>query len=188
MDTQEPPKKQDSLWDIIKFAALALLIVIPVRMFIAQPFVVSGLSMFPTFHNADYLIIDELSYRFTEPHRGDVIVFKYPKDPSKFFIKRIIGLPNETISINGSKVTIKNEANPEGFSLDEQYVQNTAQNNLTTTTGPTEYFVLGDNRSGSSDSRVWGNLDRSYIIGRAYLRLLPLSLINYLPGKEPFTK
>src|SRR5665648_1053354 len=109
-------------WDLIKFAVIALLIVIPIRMFVAQPFVVSGESMFSTFNDGEYLIVDEISYITGNPHRGDVIIFHYPLDPKRFFIKRIIGMPNEEISINNGKVTIINKDNPNGFTLDEPYI------------------------------------------------------------------
>lgn len=176
------PHEENSLWEIIKFAALALVIVIPIRMFVGQPFIVSGESMSPTFENANYLIVDELSYHFHEPVRGDVIVFRYPKDTSKFFIKRVIGLPGETVKIAGNTITVINTAHPEGFTLDEEYVKHPSDNTLTREVGTDELFVMGDNRSGSSDSRVWGNLPEKDIIGRVFVRLFPLKDISYLPG------
>jgi len=171
-----------SVWDIVKFAVIALAIVIPIRLYIAQPFVVSGESMFPTFNDGQYLIIDEISYITNGPHRGDVVVFRYPNDPSRFFIKRIIGMPNEKITINGKEITIINKENPEGFILTEPYIRENFPTNETYTTGNQEYFVMGDNRNHSSDSRVWGILPRKFMIGRAYLRLLPVNSISYLPG------
>lgn len=170
------------LWDLIKFAVIALIIVIPIRMFIAQPFVVSGESMFPTFNNGEYLIVDEISHIVGSPHRGDVIIFRYPLDPKRFFIKRIIGMPNEEISINKGKVTIINKESPNGFTLNEPYIDEPFDTTATYKTGADEYFVLGDNRNRSSDSRVWGILPSKLIIGRAYLRLLPIKAISYLPG------
>jgi len=174
--------RAQSFWEMVRFALLALLIVIPIRIFVAQPFIVSGNSMIPTFYNNEYLIIDELSYRFHEPVRDDVVVFRYPKDPTKFFIKRIIGLPGDTVTIDGGKVTIKNTNNPEGFVMEEPYVKNRSSNQLSVTLKQDEYFVMGDNRIASSDSRIWGVLPRNLIVGRAFLRLLPLSSISYLPG------
>lgn len=171
-----------SFWEMVRFAILALLIVIPIRTFVAQPFIVSGNSMVPTFHDNEYLIVDELSYHFREPERNDVIVFRYPKDTTKFFIKRIIGMPGETVEITGSKVTIRNDANPGGFVLEEPYVKNQSSNNTTVKLGAEEYFVMGDNRIASSDSRVWGTLPKRLIIGRAYIRLLPITEISFLPG------
>ncbi len=169
-------------WDLVKFAAIALAIVIPIRLFIAQPFVVSGDSMFPTFHNGQYLIVDEISYIVNGPHRGDVVIFKYPNDPSRYFIKRIIGMPNETITLNNGTVTISNAKNPEGFTLNEPYINETFNATHTYTTKSDEYFVMGDNRNRSSDSRSWGSLPRKLMIGRAYLRLLPVADATYLPG------
>ncbi|MFA6515018.1 MAG: signal peptidase I [Candidatus Paceibacterota bacterium] len=180
-------KGLESFWDLIKFAAIALVIVIPIRMFIAQPFIVSGESMFPTFHDGEYLIVDELSYIIGNPNRGDVIIFRYPGDTKRFFIKRIIGMPNEEILINNGEVTIKNKENPEGFTLDEPYIDEKFNSNYSYKTIDSEYFVMGDNRNRSSDSRTWAEsspikLTNKLIIGRAYLRLLPFKEISYLPG------
>ncbi|MEI6660349.1 MAG: signal peptidase I [bacterium] len=190
----------EKVWDLVKFAAIALAIVIPIRLYIAQPFVVSGDSMFPTFHDGQYLIVDEISYILQGPHRGDVIVFRYPKDPSRFFIKRIIGMPGEKINIKDDTqnitVTVTNDANPDGFKLTEPYMNERftttdqcrihkneiTPTDKTFTTGPNEYFVMGDNRDCSSDSRIWGLLPRKLMVGRAYLRLLPFGDISYLPG------
>lgn len=177
-------EKKESWWDVLKFAIIAICIVVPIRVFIAQPFVVSGSSMVPTFHTSDYLIIDELTYRLHEPHRGDVIVFRYPKDTSKFFIKRVIGLPGETISVTTAGITIKNSVHPEGFKLSEDYItpQVGFQSPVQKTLADGEYFVLGDNRPASSDSRIWGTVPRQNIVGRAFLRLFPLSGISVMPG------
>lgn len=172
----------ESAWELIKFAAIALVIVVPIRMFIAQPFVVSGESMFPTFDDGQYLIVDEISYLTKGPHRGDVVIFKYPNDPSRFFIKRIIGLPNETVQIKGDVVKIINTEHPEGFVLKEDYVNEKFSVNQTYKTGTDEYFVMGDNRNKSSDSRSWGMLPRKLMVGRAYVRLLPIKSMDYLPG------
>ncbi len=173
----------DNAWDLIKFAAIALAIVIPIRMFVAQPFVVSGLSMYPTFNDGQYLIVDEISYLLQGPHRGDVVIFRYPNDPSRFFIKRMIGMPNEKIQISNGVVTIFNTANPNGFTLDEPYLDEPFNTTQTYVTGPDQYFVMGDNRNESSDSRAWGLVPKKNLIGRAYLRLLPVKQISYLPGE-----
>ncbi len=169
-------------WDLIKFAVIALAIVIPVRMFIAQPFVVNGDSMFPTFHNKEYLIVDEISYIVRSPARSEVTIFRYPNDPSRFFIKRIIGMPNETIEIKNGVVKIINKENPDGFILEEPYLNEKFTTTETFTTGNDQYFVMGDNRNRSSDSRSWGVLPKKFMIGRAYLRLLPVGNLDYLPG------
>jgi len=181
-------KKEHSLTEIIRFALLAIIIVVPIRMFIAQPFIVSGASMNNTFENGQYLIVDQLSYYLDDPARGDVVIFRYPRDPSKFFIKRVIGLPGDTLTIEESNVTITNEANPDGYVLNEPYVNSMqVAAPRTEVMGPREYFVMGDNRDQSSDSRVWGVLQEERIIGRAWLRLFPPTAVDFLPGKVELT-
>lgn len=186
---KEKQPKEESWIDVLRFAIIALLIVVPIRMYIAQPFIVSGNSMVPTFQDGEYLIVDEISYRLDKPARGDVIVFRYPNNPSRFFIKRVIALPNETVSISNNTITIFNEINPEGFSLDEWYLSDmmhTLPSDTITTLSDEEYFVMGDNREASSDSRIWGSLHERYIIGKAFLRLFPLRSIDIHPGKALF--
>lgn len=177
-------KEKSFFFEIIRFAFFAVIIVVPFRLFVAQPFVVQGASMDPTFETGEYLIVDQLSHRFEAPARDSVVIFKYPKDPSKYFIKRIIGLPGETVEIEGTKVTIKNTANPQGFVLEEPYVEIHHQNQdfISETLASDEYFVMGDNRSGSSDSRAWGPVKESLIIGRPFVRLLPLKTFQMFPG------
>lgn len=168
--------------ELLKFALLALCIVIPVRLFVAQPFIVSGESMVPTFQNNQYLIVDELTYHFQAPHRGDVIVFRYPKDPSQFFIKRIIGLPGDVVHVTDQGVSI---TRPDGTTstLDESYVVNHGNGGTHDyTVPPQEYFAMGDNRPESSDSRAWGFLPRKNIVGRTFLRVLPFQTLSLFPG------
>lgn len=179
-------KKRESLffflWEIAKIVVLALLIILPIRYFIAQPFFVKGASMEPSFEDGDYLIINEISYRFTEPKRGETVVFRFPEDPKQFFIKRIIALPNETIEIKNNKITIYNAYNPTGFILEEsQYLDpnQTTEGKLGTKLDENEYFVLGDNRIHSSDSRRWGPLNRNFIIGKTFIRAWPFDKIRY---------
>lgn len=176
--------------DLVKFALIALLIVLPVRLFVAQPFIVRGASMEPTFETNEYLIVDQLSYRFDDPKRGDVIILKYPKDESIFFIKRIIGLPGETVELAGNTVVIERGAGTEPLTLDETYIpKERLQNEYGVyTLGEGEYFVLGDNRRASSDSRAWGVLKRDEVVGRAWLRLLPVSRAEVLPGEHEFSE
>ena len=162
------------VWEVSKIVIVALLIVVPIRYFIFQPFFVRGQSMEPNFHNGDYLIIDELSYQFREPQRGEVIVFKYPQDPSQRYIKRIVGLPGEIVKIQSGKVFIYQEE--ESQALEEEYLSQSTQTpgNLQYVLKKDEYFVLGDNRSVSSDSRRWGSLPEENIVGRVFLRAWPL--------------
>lgn len=177
-------KKESYLKDILTFALLAIIIVIPIRTFIAQPFLVSGVSMDPSFKTNDYLIIDEISYYFREPKREEVVVMRYPLDTSTFFIKRIIGLPLETISVKNGEITIINKDNPKGFKLNNKYVidEHKSFESFSVSLGPTEYFVMGDNRKESSDSRFWGPLPRKDIIGTPFIRLFPFNKINLKPG------
>ena len=170
--------------DVVSFALIALIIVMPIRWFIAQPFIVRGASMEPTFQNGEYLIVDQLSYRFHEPERGDVVILKYPRDESVYFIKRIIGLPGETIELQGTKVIIRRGADIDALTLDQGYVLDSENRPeyATYILGPDEYFVMGDNRNESSDSRVWGPLPKRDLVGRALLRLFPPNTISLFPG------
>lgn len=164
------------VWEILKIVIISLAIIIPIRYFLIQPFYVRGASMEPNYLDGDYLIIDEISYRFSEPQRGDVIVFRYPLDHSQFFIKRIVGLPGEMVEIIDGKIFIYSEQTPdEKIILDEsQYLSDVyTPGNLEITLAANEYFVLGDNRNASSDSRKWGGLDRDFITGRAWIRAWP---------------
>ena len=181
-EAKTPKSTKQSFWELVRFVILALVIVIPIRAFVAEPFVVSGNSMVPTFDNANYLIVDKISYRISDPKREDVIIFRYPKDETKFFIKRIIGLPNETVDIRGSAVTITNKEHSAGFILDEPYIKNISNDVMHLELKNDEYFVMGDNRSGSSDSRYWGAVKKNLITGRAFLRLLPIKKIGIWPG------
>jgi signal peptidase I len=138
--------------------------------------------MVPTFQNGDYLIVDKISYELSSPKRDDVVVFKYPGDTTKFFIKRIIGLPNETVDIKGNEVTITNGTHVQGFKLDQPFVKNPANNDTHFELKSDEYFVMGDNRSASSDSRYWGAVKRNLLTGKAFLRLLPINKIDFWPG------
>ena len=151
-------KTSKGLWrgifDFVKFIIITALIVVPIRLWVAQPFLVSGASMEPTFNNGNYLIIDEFSYHLRKPKKDEVVVFRYPNDPSKFFIKRIAGLPGETVAVQGREITL----------------------------GENEYYVLGDNRGASSDSRIWGPVEEKFIIGRTLARLWPVEKIELFPG------
>jgi signal peptidase I len=162
--------------ELIKLLVIAAVIVIPFRLYVAQPFIVDGASMDPTFHTGQYLIVDELTYHFKTPERGSVLIFKFPKDESKYFIKRVIGLPGDTVSIKNGIVTIINAANPKGFTLNEPYVKLPKDDSETYTLDAGEYYVLGDNRFASADSRYWGPVPTKDIIGRPILRLWPLSV------------
>lgn len=164
--------------EIIQTIAIAVAIVIPVRYFLIQPFFVEGASMEPNFHNGQYLIIDEISYRLHEPERGEVIVFKYPANPSQYFIKRVIGLPGETVEVNEEGIFVYNDNYPEGQKLEESSYRPTLTpifGSARYILGDDEYFVMGDNRGASSDSRHWGSLPRDYIVGRVWIRAWPFN-------------
>ena len=166
-------------WEFVKMLLVALVIVLPVRYFLIQPFYVKGASMEPNFHDNEYLIIDEVNYRFNPPARGDIVVFKYPYDPKQFFIKRVIGLPGETVILKDGGVYIKNDQNPDGWQLKEDYlgpnVTTMVYNDDQIILGDSEYYVLGDNRLASKDSRIFGPVDKKFLIGRVVFRGWPLA-------------
>ncbi len=183
--------------EIVKVFLLAFLIIIPIRVFLFQPFFVKGASMEPTFENNEYLIINEFGYKkttvslkdihfftlnpFKELKRGDVVVFRYPTDPGQFFIKRIIGLPGEKIQLREGKITVYNSGNPGGFTLNEkEYLSTSVRTHGETITALAkgEYFVLGDNRMFSSDSRAWGPVKEDEIIGKVLLRAWPMDRLT----------
>ncbi len=168
------------IWEITKIVIIALLIVVPIRYFVFEPFFVRGQSMEPNFYHGDYLIVEKISYRFGDPQRGEVIVFKSPQDPFHRFIKRIIGLPGETIQIKDGQVVIIQDKNGVSWVLDESsYLGQDLQTpgEVTVHLDEDEYFVLGDNRAFSIDSRRWGPLPEENIIGRVFLRAWPLDAL-----------
>ncbi len=171
------------VWEIVKVVIISLAIIIPVRYFLVQPFFVNGASMESTFEDGDYILINEITYRFNEPVRGDIVVFRYPNDTTQFFIKRVIGLPGETVEIKNNTVTIFNKEHPNGFVLKETYLDGSQETRGTIKTklDPNDYYVLGDNRLHSSDSRYWGPVNRSLITGRVFARAWPIGQAGFFP-------
>ena len=179
--------KRESFWgETVKFVLITLAIVLPFRYFVAQPFIVTGASMDPTFANGQYLIVDEISYKFETPKRGDVIIFKYPYDQTKYFIKRIIGLPGETVILHDKKEDVKNASST--ITLSEPYISSASLYKTTTILKNNQYSVMDDNRPESSDSRIWGPLQKDLIIGRPFLRLLPLKTLSVFPGDNEVSR
>ncbi|MFA5360354.1 MAG: signal peptidase I [Candidatus Paceibacterota bacterium] len=166
-------------WENLEMIIIAILIVVPIRYFLIQPFIVHGSSMEPNFYTQDYLIIDELTYHFRDPLRYEVVVFKAPNHPSQYYIKRIIGLPNETINIKDGGITIT-DVSGNSFRLQEDFLPSglVTSGNLELTLSNDEYFMLGDNRLASYDSRNWGPVTKDLIIGRVWLCLWPPQRIS----------
>ena len=185
------------LWEIVKIIILALIIIIPVRVFFFQPFFVQGASMEPNFHDGEYLVVGEFGYKetsvgfagtslftvmpFKELHRGDPVVFRPPGVTGQFFIKRVVGLPGETVEINNSHIIIKNTQSPSGFVLNERTyllpsVETTGDRVITL--GADEYFLLGDNRTASKDSRAFGPVSKDRITGKVILRAWPFDRLT----------
>jgi len=182
--------RKESNLSLFVYTIVAIGIALFVRFFIAAPYLVSGPSMEDTFYNHDYLIIDRLTYRLSTPERGDVVVFSLPQKNGETLIKRIIGLPGDTVTVSDSGVTIANAANPKGFKLTEPYLSPDNLGGLagmTVTLGPDHYYVMGDNRRVSFDSRSWGALSGDNIVGRVIVRLYPFSDVGILPGEARYS-
>lgn len=172
------------------YTVVALGLALFIRFFVAAPYVVQGASMEPNFHDWNYLIVDRVSYHLDNPERGDIIIFDLPQDTSRSLIKRVIGLPGEAVTLIGGVITIENDTNPQGFKLEEPYLD--PQNiggvgDMRVVLGEDQYFVLGDNRKVSADSRLWGPLPRNDIAGRVLLRLYPLNMIGLLPAEARYS-
>lgn len=172
------------VWDIIKIVVIALIIVLPIRYYLFQPFIVKGESMMPNYQNGNYLIVDEFSYRFSNPQRGDVVVFDtkfIPGYQNDRFIKRILGLPGETITVKNNKIIITKDG--KDLAIDEsKYLPGVeTQGDIIRVLGNDEYFVMGDNRKYSFDSRIWGVLPKKDIIGKVFIRLLPINELSLTP-------
>ena len=161
------------VFEVVKVVLISLAIIVPVRLFLIQPFYVEGASMEPNFFDKEYLIINEISYRFEEPQRGEVIIFKSPSDRRVYFIKRVIGLPGEKVEIQAGQIYI------DGKKLEEEYIANSSSEDIEAiTVGPDEFFVLGDNRNNSHDSRRFGPVPSTDIVGKVWFRGWPLDRLN----------
>jgi signal peptidase I len=179
-------KKHRMIREVAETVILALLMFLAIR-FAIQNFTIDGTSMEQSLHNGELILVDKWTYLFHRPARGDVVVFRAPPDPMQDYIKRVIGLPGDTVTIKGTTVIV------DGVRLNEPYVATQNQgippgartiSNLLVPSG--DYFVLGDNRAVSSDSRIWGFLPARNIIGRAALVYWPLGQQNagFLPGQS----
>lgn len=154
----------------ILIVVLSFVIVVPFKTFVAEPFFVAGKSMEPAFKDNDYIVIEKFDKNY---QRGDVIIFKDPSNLSRFNIKRIVGLPGEKVEVKNSKITIYNAEKPEGFVLDESsYLSSSVptEGEISQQLGEEEYYVLGDNRVASSDSRKWGVLAQKNITGKFWIK------------------
>ena len=187
METRWLKKFAFATWETVEVAVIALATVFIIRQYLMQPFLVSGASMEPSFSDDNYLLIDQLTYHFRDPERGEVIVFKYPLNPSTFFIKRAIALPGEEVEARDGKIIVRKGG--EEITLDESYVPASLKtsDNFTVRLSTDQYFVMGDNRSHSFDSRNWGAVSRKNIVGVARVRVLPLDDFTFFkpPAYSP---
>lgn len=177
--------------DIFETLVIALSIFLVVYLFLLQPHQVNGKSMVPNFENGDYLLTDKISYRFGKPERGDVVVFHAPPSANCppgtgcDFIKRVIAIPGETVEIKNNKIFVNSQP------LEETYIPDNFPTNVgdytrnrSITMGLDEYFVVGDNRPYSSDSRAWGPIDKSLIVGKAFFRYWPPESMGVIKSAE----
>jgi signal peptidase I len=173
------------IFETIKTLAVVIVLSFLIRTYVFQPFIIDGNSMEPNFHNDQFIITAKASYRLHDPQRKDVVVFRSPMNPEVYFIKRIVGLPGETVDIKNNKVYINNRLLDESYLPAEQktLVDGLSGKDLNMTMRENEYFVMGDNRDNSYDSRSWGPLNRINIIGK-YSTALPKQVGNVL---EPFS-
>ncbi len=169
------------MYEIIKTVVVVLVVALIIRYFLVQPFIVDGSSMEPTFHNHEYLIVEKVNYTVHTPARGDIIVFKYPLNPSLNYVKRVIGVPGDRVTIGDGKVTVYNNSYPNGLQLREPYLQedqitkvNGEEKDRTWVVDDNRYFVMGDNRDHSDDSRSWGLVPKENIVGRAWMTIYPV--------------
>ena len=171
--------------ETVEVVAISLFTVFIIRTYLVQPFLVSGASMEPNFQNGNYLLIDEITYRFREPERGEVVVFRYPGDHKTFYIKRVIGLPGERVVVKNGEVFVYSKENQKEAELKESYLPAHLETvgNADETLGDNEYFVMGDNRAQSADSRIWGPVPKENVIGRPIIRFLPPALF---PGEREY--
>ena len=172
-------KAGNFVWEVVKIVVISLAIIIPIRIFVVQPFIVEGASMTPNFYDGEYLIVDEISYRFQEPKRGDVVIFHPPQSPKVYYIKRIIGLPGETIKVEEGRIDIYNTQHPDGIRLNEldYSINNDIPSNESydVTLDSDEYYLIGDNRTNSMDSRRFGSVNLDFIKGKAWVRAFPFN-------------
>lgn len=189
---QETMSEDKGFWfvlaDLVETIIVAVGIFTVVYIFLVQPHQVKGISMLPNFRDSEYILTDKISYRFSPPQRGDVIIFKAPKNYSEDYIKRIIALPGEKIKLDNGELFVYNKQHPDGVQLKEPY-----EITAPTSPGPflkdgnivqvpdNQYFVMGDNRIRSFDSREWGMVPKENIIGRAWLRYWPLTRAGFIP-------
>lgn len=174
---------RNELWDFVKTLLIFYVLYFVMRTYIAQPFLVKGRSMEQTFSDGDYLIVDQLSYNFTEPKRFEVVVFHTEFIPggnvNEYYIKRVIGLPGDRIVVKEGGVFLYEKNGPVATKLDEKYliegIKTLANTPIDVVLKDNEYFVLGDNRGNSSDSRYWGPVNKKYILGKPLVRLFPLN-------------
>lgn len=175
---EEKESFKSFLYETLKIVIISLIIVIPIRYYVIQPFYVKGQSMEPNYHDQEYLIIDEISYKFKEPARGDVVVLQSPQSSKDFFIKRIVGLPGERVTIKNCQLKIYNADYPGGKKLNEsQYLPDDIKTcaDVDVTLKGMEYFVMGDNRTSSLDSRSFGPITKQNIVGKTWVRAWPIS-------------
>jgi signal peptidase I len=178
-DVEDKPKKS-TLREVMESLVIAVILALLIRTFILQPFYIPSGSMEPTLMIQDHIIVNKIGYRFWEPQRGDIVVFRFPRDPSKDFVKRLIGLPGEKVEIRNSQLYINGQLVPEKYLPSDIGDFGSFK---PTVIPANSYFMMGDNRNNSDDSRNWGVLPRENVIGKAMLTYWPLTRIHLLTGK-----
>lgn len=182
-------KLKSNLAELVEFIAIVGAVIVVIRFFVAEPHRVDGSSMVPNFHTGDYIITNKLATRLSHPERGEVIILQNPRNASEAFIKRVIGLPEEKVRIQDGNVFVN------GKQLDESYLPRGLKTPAgaflaegeETTVPSNQYFVMGDNRSASSDSREWGPIKNELIIGQAFLRYWPPQKFTLIKVEQPST-
>lgn len=170
------------VFELLKVLVISLVIILPVRYYVIQPFYVVGASMEPNLHDYQYIVIDEISYRFRDVARGEIVVLKNVDNQRQYLIKRVIGLPGEQVEITpAGNVVITNTAFPDGLILTEEYLGQEIETHGVNSwqLKDHEYFAMGDNRSASLDSRIFGPITQENIVGRAWVRAWPLKQMTH---------